>query len=68
MALSFQVRIRPVRIRYTAQWSFPYITEGYLEAKEYLKDLSEDGYTIVALANSLLEKEELNQKMIYFNS
>jgi len=53
--------------------SFPYTTEGYLKAKEYLKDLnikelSEDGYTIVALANSLLEKEELNQKMIYFNS
>lgn len=47
--------------------SFPYTPEGYLEAKEYLKDLnikelSDDGYTIVALANSLLEKEELNQK------
>lgn len=53
--------------------AFPYTPEGYLEAKEYLKDfdikeLSEDGYTIVALANSLLEKEELNQKVVYFNS
>jgi hypothetical protein len=45
-----------------------YTCEGYLEAEKYLKDtnqwylvekeLSTDGYTIIALANSLKERHE----------
>jgi hypothetical protein len=43
---------------------FEYTLDGYIQASGYLKsinhdvkELSEDGFTIVALANSILEKE-----------